>query len=209
MISMIRLNMYPDLITAHMEENVSDHQHHITHGLSFSKVWFATQSADYQLSTHHHFLFINNVGRFWWGQAMKVATRPILNVEEEFKVLTKSLQETLELQDEKLHSLQVRFLYILLLYTFKLWISLSFPVTTPLGNKDSKHTYIHTWSCDTGKFRIIVTEVKLDGKFAKWGIWASGFNVSKRGSVTGSQETFGREGTAIARTARTTKQHQS
>ncbi len=73
-----------------------------------------------------------------------MATRPILNVEEEFKVLTKSLQETLELQDEKLHSLQVRFLYILLLYTFKLWISLSFPVTTPLGNKDLKQTYIHT-----------------------------------------------------------------
>ncbi|CAM6028301.1 unnamed protein product [Sphagnum balticum] len=44
------------------------------------------------------------------SRAMKVATRPILNVEEEFKVLTKSLQETLELQDEKLHSLQVSML---------------------------------------------------------------------------------------------------
>jgi hypothetical protein len=53
------------------------------------------------------------------------------------------------------------------------------------------------------------SELKLDGKFAMWGIGASGFNVSKRGSVTGSQEKFGREGTAIARTARTTKQHQS
>ncbi len=137
--------MYIDLITAHMEGNVSDHQHHITHGLSFSKVWFATQSSDYKLSTHHHFLFINNVGRFWWGQAMKVATRPILNVEEEFKVLTKSLQETLELQDEKLHSLQVRYLYILLLHTFKLWISRSFSHHHSFGKQQGLETHIHTY----------------------------------------------------------------
>lgn len=92
----------------------------------------------------------------------------------------------------------------------KFGLACLFPVTTPLGNnKDSKHTYIHTCSCDTGKFTIIVTELKLDGKFAMWGIWASGFNISKRGSVTGSQEKFGREGTAIARTARATKQQQS
>jgi hypothetical protein len=76
---------------------------------------------------------------------MKVATRPILNVEEEFKVLTKSLQETLELQDEKLHYLQVRYLYILLLYTFKLWISLSFSCHHSFGKQQGLETHIHTY----------------------------------------------------------------
>ncbi len=40
-------------------------------------------------------------------QAMKVATRAIINVEEEFRVLTRNLQETLDLQDEKLQNLEV------------------------------------------------------------------------------------------------------
>ncbi len=38
---------------------------------------------------------------------MKVATRAIINVEEEFRVLTRNLQETLDLQDEKLQNLEV------------------------------------------------------------------------------------------------------
>lgn len=38
---------------------------------------------------------------------MKVATRAIVNVEEEFRVLTRNLQETLDLQDEKLQHLEV------------------------------------------------------------------------------------------------------
>lgn len=74
-----------------------------------------------------------------------MATRPILNVEEEFKVLTKSLQETLELQDEKLHSLQVRYLYILLLHTFKLWINLSFAHHHSFGKQQGLETHIHTY----------------------------------------------------------------
>jgi len=40
-------------------------------------------------------------------QAMKVTTRAIVNVEEEFRVLTRNLQETLDLQDEKLQHLEV------------------------------------------------------------------------------------------------------
>ncbi|CAK9858033.1 unnamed protein product [Sphagnum jensenii] len=40
------------------------------------------------------------------SRAMKVATRAIINVEEEFRVLTRNLQETLDLQDEKLQNLE-------------------------------------------------------------------------------------------------------
>lgn len=38
---------------------------------------------------------------------MKVTTRAIINVEEEFRVLTRNLQETLDVQDEKLQHLEV------------------------------------------------------------------------------------------------------
>jgi hypothetical protein len=54
-----------------------------------------------ETSTMAAFLMV----RRW--QAMKVATRAIINVEEEFRVLTRNLQETLDLQDEKLQNLEV------------------------------------------------------------------------------------------------------
>ncbi|KAL3690863.1 hypothetical protein R1sor_004514 [Riccia sorocarpa] len=41
------------------------------------------------------------------SRAMKVATRAIINVEEEFRVLTKNLQDTLEMQDERLQTLEM------------------------------------------------------------------------------------------------------
>ncbi|OAE35630.1 hypothetical protein AXG93_645s1000 [Marchantia polymorpha subsp. ruderalis] len=44
------------------------------------------------------------------SRAMKVATRAIVNVEEEFRVLTKNLQDTLEMQDERLQSLEASIL---------------------------------------------------------------------------------------------------
>ncbi|XP_024530375.1 kinesin-like protein KIN-UA [Selaginella moellendorffii] len=40
------------------------------------------------------------------ARAMKVATRAIINVEEEFRSITRNLQEALDLQDERVHSLE-------------------------------------------------------------------------------------------------------
>ncbi|KAJ7563829.1 hypothetical protein O6H91_03G127400 [Diphasiastrum complanatum] len=40
------------------------------------------------------------------SRAMKVSTRAIVNIEEEFRVITKNLQQALEIQDKRLHSLE-------------------------------------------------------------------------------------------------------